>query len=35
MQETIFLITVFDKCEPDPRWGYNLGDSYTKKVFGI
>jgi hypothetical protein len=21
----IYLITVFDKCEPDARWGYNLG----------
>ena len=25
MQEYIYLITVFDKCEPDPRWDYNLG----------
>lgn len=21
----IYLITVFDKCEPDERWGYKLG----------
>lgn len=23
----IYLITVFDKCEPDERWGYKLGDT--------
>jgi hypothetical protein len=23
----IYLITVFDKCEPDERWGYNIGDT--------
>ena len=22
---SIYLITVFDKCEPDERWGYDLG----------
>lgn len=27
MQDYIYLITVFDKCEPDARWGYNLGDT--------
>ena len=27
MQKTIFLITVFDKCEPDARWVYNLGST--------
>lgn len=25
--QNIYLITVFDKCEPDERWGYNLGDT--------
>lgn len=23
----IYLITVFDKCEPDERWGYKLGST--------
>lgn len=27
MQEHIYLITVFDKCEPDPHWDYILGDT--------
>ena len=27
MQDYIYLITVFDKCEPDARWGCNLGDT--------
>lgn len=26
MSEYIYLITVFDKCEPDERWEYDLGD---------
>lgn len=30
MSDTIFLITVFDKCEPDERWGYDIG--YTRSV---
>ena len=25
----IYLITVFSKCEPDERWGYNIGSSRT------
>lgn len=25
--EHIYLITVFTKCEPDGRWGYNIGSS--------
>lgn len=25
--QNIYLITVFSKCEPDARWGYNLGST--------
>lgn len=28
-QSPIYLITVFTKCEPDERWGYNIGSSRT------
>ena len=27
MQERIYLITVFEKCEPIEAWGYDLGDA--------
>lgn len=26
LDQNIYLITVFDKCDPDERWGVNLGD---------
>lgn len=26
-EKRIYLITVFSKCEPDSRWGYNIGSS--------
>ncbi len=29
IKSPIYLITVFSKCEPDERWGYNIGSSRT------
>lgn len=26
-KQKIYLITVFDRCEPYSRWGYHLGDT--------